>query len=711
MSVLALAARLLFWGAASAALAGTGALVARRALGTAERVPFLAASLAAATALYLTLFFASGALGVFSLASVGAGALAAWTIAERLWGGAAARSEIGKALGASARQALAVTRRFPGALALAPVLLVAPLALRALVGPPLAWDALTYHLVRAARWLQTGSWAPVPGPDAVGYYEHFAPGGDALWAWMLAATHSDTLLVLATVGAFFFLVFAVYALARELGGAPPVAAAVAGATGSLPAALRFATTAYVDDLASAWALVGTLFLLRFLRTRRSGDALFALFGFALLSDSKSMSFPALGFAAAVVLARSGSLPRARLRRRLLPALAPLALAAAPLVWGVVWTGSWSAPFEARILGRTLAHGDPAFVHALAHPLVPPDNLEFLLRLFRGRAFPTWPHLNFGWGGALLAGLGAVTLLGAALQPARHGARWRSILVLGLALWPLAAVFSPQLAALRSPLWWDVNGRLLLQAPALAAAAVALLPATVAAPLCALAIALDLLSAWPLGFTLADLAPAAAPLTVVAVLALALAVFRRRLAGGERRLVAGAVVASLLAAVIWIDALRATRREVSYRRALDDREAAFDAHPIQVLAPPGAAAVWAHLDGDRPLSVAASWGWDLIAGQNWCRYPLLGSRLQNRLLYVPPTRDGRIVSYADGAKLAAAADPESWLARLRSAKVDLLVCGYPWSLECRWAMADPRRFPLEIAASSRALAAFRVAPAP
>jgi hypothetical protein len=49
--------------------------------------------------------------------------------------------------------------------------------------------------------------------------------------------------------------------------------------------------------------------------------------------------------------------------------------------------------------------------------------------------------------------------------------------------------------------------------------------------------------------------------------------------------------------------------------------------------------------------------------------------------------------------------------LRAERVDFLVCGFPWSIECHWAMADPRRFPLEIAAGSRALAAFRVAPAP
>src|SRR4030095_4741815 len=41
----------------------------------------------------------------------------------------------------------------------------------ALSAPPLGWDALTYHLFRAGRWVHDGHASVVTAPDAWGYYE------------------------------------------------------------------------------------------------------------------------------------------------------------------------------------------------------------------------------------------------------------------------------------------------------------------------------------------------------------------------------------------------------------------------------------------------------------------------------------------------------------------------------------------------------------
>jgi hypothetical protein len=49
---------------------------------------------------------------------------------------------------------------------------------RGLISPPIAWDALTYHLVRAARWIRDGGFAAQTAPDAWGYYEYFPYAGE-----------------------------------------------------------------------------------------------------------------------------------------------------------------------------------------------------------------------------------------------------------------------------------------------------------------------------------------------------------------------------------------------------------------------------------------------------------------------------------------------------------------------------------------------------
>jgi hypothetical protein len=81
------------------------------------------------------------------------------------------------------------------------------------------------------------------------------------------------------------------------------------------------------------------------------------------------------------------------------------------------------------------------------------------------------------------------------------------------------------------------------------------------------------------------------------------------------------------------------------------------------------------------------------GHNWLRYPLLGSRLQNRVVYVPVTRDGSIIDYRNKEALRTRADFNSWVNRLAAAKVDYLAILWPDPLEGAWAQARPDLFSL------------------
>ena len=85
------------------------------------------------------------------------------------------------------------------------------------------------------------------------------------------------------------------------------------------------------------------------------------------------------------------------------------------------------------------------------------------------------------------------------------------------------------------------------------------------------------------------------------------------------------------------------------------------------------------------------GKDLV-GQNQFFYPLLGSRLQNRLVYIP-------VSSADESRLAPAeryaeAEPQSWLSDLDRASVNLVVGLWPSPPEREWLALRPGEFEVE-----------------
>lgn len=73
------------------------------------------------------------------------------------------------------------------------------------------------------------------------------------------------------------------------------------------------------------------------------------------------------------------------------------------------------------------------------------------------------------------------------------------------------------------------------------------------------------------------------------------------------------------------------------------------------------------------------------------WPLLGERLQHRVLYLPPTRDGAPVDLRDTARFQAALDEQAWLTALDQREVDLLFMMVPPPAEARWAQAHPERF--------------------
>jgi hypothetical protein len=105
-------------------------------------------------------------------------------------------------------------------------------------------------------------------------------------------------------------------------------------------------------------------------------------------------------------------------------------------------------------------------------------------------------------------------------------------------------------------------------------------------------------------------------------------------------------------------------------------------------------------------LAVSTGWDGI-GHNAYRMPLVGSRLQNRLLYIPVSRDGSILDYRVGPSAAGALSCNSWLRRLMTSGADYLVLLPPLPPETGWARALPRMLVPEIDVGGGGAVAYRI----
>lgn len=563
--------------------------------------------------------------------------------------------------------------------------------LRGLVAPPLAWDMLTYHLVKVARWIRTGGLAPELAPDRWDGYEYLPYGGDALWAWAMLPFHSDAPLAAASVLVWLAALVSAFALARELGAS--VRSAAIGALALLlnPASASFVTSGYVENTSLFYFLAGSLFAVRVLKgVEQPAEAVLAAGAFALGAGVKSSGFPVLVLGLGVLVVATVLRRRTRSSGTVLAFTAFVVLAGiVPYVRAFAARGSPLYPLPLSVAGRTFAAGHAMTQEAVAGTLdrkMSAFSAERLARDFLQRR-PDRDYLNPGWGGAILAVLGAAGLAVAA----RRGAPGIAAFLVAEAALTLAVLFSPEAAALRT-YWILIIGRFML--PALGVCAVLAAASNQAALRTGLALA-ALLGAWqalPHGFSAEDdvaMVRIAGVLVTGAALsgiAASLAARRGRPAVG---VLAGASVL-LVAGTLW-GAIRARARPLIWKAAYEGRS--YDLHPFT---PWGSAHVlWEALDDGTPRRIAVSAGW-FPPGDNWFRYPFFGQRLQNDVVYVPITADGSIVDtrLAGGSGLLSR---EAWLRRLIAQKVDVVVLLAPEPPEAAWVRTLPALFP-PIAAS-------------
>lgn len=698
----------------AAAVAWVSYAVARRLV--AGRAPVsarLAATAVVAAWLVVMAFHLTSPWGLFRLWVVlpafllGAAAVR-WADRREGEGAVSTGAALGRDLAGVGRVAGRLARRPVGWLAGIVGAVAAVRAVRGLALPPMGWDSMTYHLVKAGRWVRDGGRIPELAPDAWSYYEHYPEVGDVFWAWAMLPFSGDLALALGGLAWWLALLLGVYATARALGASSSGALYGGLAVGSMPAALGYLSSAYVDLPIAALFVLGCVFVVRLLRAPAEGaqrpvqEAPLAAAALALMLGAKLTTaglFLVAGLAVAGAVVAARGVPWRH--RRLALALALVVTVAGTPSYLRAWSeqGSPFYPFPIVLGGVTLSEGAPAAVEG-GTSITERESWQLpggaVAASYLFRRAPDGSFLNFGPGLAvlLLLALAALPLL----LPDRRR-RWPAVYLLAVGGVMVAGFFSGNMEAFRTTIKATTAGRYLLVVPTVLAVLGAVrsrgVPVQVGWWLATFG---GLWLSWPSGWRWSVEGPAVsgvAAWVAGGVVALALTAwlavrFRRPVPASG--LLAGLVaVAAVGVVAAGVADVRAAHRYALYAAAAG-RPPLYQMHPLH---PAYAAAwpLWRQLDDGRPHRLAVTAGWDGL-GHNWYRYPLLGSRLQNTAFYVPVTASGAIVDYRTPEAVRARASFGHWLARLVEREVGLVVSLAPrTTVEEHWMAQVPEVFQL------------------
>jgi hypothetical protein len=554
-----------------------------------------------------------------------------------------------------------------------------------LVVPPLSWDSLTYHLFKPARWVHYGYQFQQLAPDQWRYTEFFPQAGEYPWGWAMLASGNDALLPIAGFFLWASCGLAAYGLTRTLGGQRIPAFYVGLITAFIPAIQVEMVTGYVDIFVLLVFLLSGIALVRLekegsLRWAALAGLSLGLAGASKLSGPTVAGLGFLGVVLIVLLGRTGS-AKAHRGLKLAVAAGALLLIMAP---GYLQTwfqmGSPFYPLTIRLGHRVILPGNSELFALYARQLSPAEKVAASLRVFLKALFipfsrPQHEYMGFGPGTLPLVPLAAIALY---QRLRRRRAHISASTCLAMALVPALLMLSKDFAAQRAA-WYIVMGRLIASLPALIAVLAAQFHKRIARHLLIAASIVGLLFGWPKGLArpvvkaMTELLPVTAWAAVVA-LAMGLLV----VAGRRTRILAGwGILASLvvfcgIVTTPWAS-VRAKYRYRIYAATTSD-DTAFVMHLLWDIHS-SAWPIWQYLDDGQPHRIDACYGWDGI-GHNGFRYPLVGSSLQNEVLYVPLSHSGAVIDYRDAELVRNETDREAWLARLAREKIEYVVTGYP-----------------------------------
>ncbi len=527
--------------------------------------------------------------------------------------------------------------------------------------PPMAWDDLTYHLVRAAFWCQSGNVNIIyEAPGAWEYYRWFPLMGEAPQTLGMLFSQSDLMVSVIGVTIWSGIVLGAFSIARQLDADSRISWILALAAATFPAITGHIYTAYVDNFVLLLQVLAVSLLLRGYTTpERQLLALSlvaivlsvavkptaGLFGGTLLLailftawKHKSVGFT-IGLG--IILGTAIMLPQS--------------------LWLAQNTGSPIYPFNYFDLPHSTELARLNAAPAVFTPLV------YFKGLFVGGYASFLQHRNFG------LGFGPAILLG--LLAIKHIRRTDSRIIVPLVVMGGTGIVG--LALSMTGTGWNgaryvsigvvlfcVAGGVIGRAGYLLGIAALLLNTIYLLPI--------------------NIGPAEYPMLLVGVVTLAPAIIITAVVAKFRveyrfEMIGLAVVCWCVWTAFAAEPIRSIFRYDVYR----DAEAGLSFTNIPVTGVHAlsmrSAAIWEATDHAEGQKIAVAAGWD-GKGHNWFVYPLFGSRLQNRLVYVDPAIE-QTTLYSD--RTPQELSESNWLENLAKANIDKVVMMAPLTAEAIW----------------------------
>ncbi len=606
------------------------------------------------------------------------------------------------------RLVLGRLRRAPHFAWVAPLLPAAVfVVVRSLLVLPSGWDTMTYHGVRAARWVQNAGFTYEEAPGLWTFVRLFFGGAEVLFAWAALPMHSDLFIGLSTVAQWILLGLAIWACCRALEVREPHGGLLALAWLFVPTVFVEVGSGYVEIALAAGVFTGMAALLHFVHAPHLGLGCLASIAFGVGAGTKIPGvLPAAVCGVALTIAAlwpAQPLSRSFRIARDAALLAPwrsvagwallLLLPVAPwLLFNVYETGYPLSPIPVEIAGITLGVPDPTMqwlqergLGTIRKSFV--DELPYLLKTigdFSIRSFTPGPLVG-GW----------LLLLPVCLPIALVRRPAQALLLAAVLAVTVAFYMMPGMSAAR--IFWPYSGaRYLL--PALVCATLLNVVAMQGRPrwlrlYSYFVVATAIFCAFRLfGYGVWD-GEYVLLVTTVACLLLVGVLLRRLSESYSPRVVAGVGVVAFVLLSVGLDAAR-----VRYRPEMVENS--FHVWP----SPRYYADAVKYFDDGRAHYVAATSGvWPHF--DNWPTFTLHGAYFQNRFGYVPISRDGEVVHFDDRVRPEQHGDRAAWITRLRERGITEVVSFRPRSLELEWMLKSPRNF--EKVAGGRDWAVFRV----
>ena len=551
----------------------------------------------------------------------------------------------------------------------------APGLLRPLILPPMGWDALTYHAVKAGMWIQNGGVDSMFGTGPWGYYQNMLAGGEVFSAWAMLALHSDALAPAVEVGQWFALGFVLIVLARRLSIREPYASIGVCFFLAIPTVKLLVGSGYIELGLLLAFFTGFVLALEGMQHSRSEMVAPALGALGVAAATKLPIVPIAAVVALVVLVRASQ------RALWVGAIGILAFTVALGPWLVRATSRTGLPFSplpVKVAGLTLGEAAPELQWYVERPELRPYELKtewnVVRRLF---APPGTPNEALGF---LVVIPLAFSMLGLRYLVTRSipGV----VLVSLVSLLNLAFYWAPDFAVVRH-IWTPSSSRFLLQSVALLTL-VSLLwcrPKSFAA-----AQYLWVLRGATLVNLLVNSLTGFSPVSifgVCVVLAWLMAVGTAGVMLSRTRVRVAAWVVLTVVALLGIEEVRSHLRVNLFAQD-------FALYPVPQY---WVDAVPLVDDPKVPRRVAVTSG-PFQSMDNWFASPFLGQAFQNQVVYEPVSADGTLRRFGPKGmndEFVRTASFQAWVRRLHEHRVTDVMSFTPPSLELEWMEAHPELF--------------------